>query len=66
MSNYRDFHTLLYTCSAEFDFIGWQTFIKLINTWVLPIAIGVLLVLTIGWLLSKEKSKYIILKIKQI
>ncbi|KAF2359532.1 Dpy-19/Dpy-19-like [Trinorchestia longiramus] len=37
-SNYSDFHTLLYTCSSEFDFIPRSTIAKLSNSFLLPTA----------------------------
>lgn len=36
---YKDFHTLLYTCSPEFDFLKTDTFIRIIETLLLPTAI---------------------------
>ena len=39
---YKDFHTLLYTCSKAFDFIGFQIFYKLVLTLLLPTTLGVL------------------------
>ncbi|CAJ0598550.1 unnamed protein product [Cylicocyclus nassatus] len=42
-SNYATFHTRLYTCSAEFDFIAFETLQKLCDTWLIPCAsLGVL------------------------
>ncbi|KAK3740891.1 hypothetical protein QZH41_013409, partial [Actinostola sp. cb2023] len=38
-SDYQDFHTLLYTCAPEFDFIESETPVKLSKTLVLPIAV---------------------------
>ncbi|XP_031552907.1 probable C-mannosyltransferase DPY19L1 [Actinia tenebrosa] len=38
-SNYQDFHTSLYTCAPEFDFIERETFTKLSKTLLLPAAI---------------------------
>ncbi|CAK9293437.1 unnamed protein product [Gordionus sp. m RMFG-2023] len=35
-SNYKNFHTMLYTCSAEFDFLSKQTYINLTRTALLP------------------------------
>ncbi|KAK6744074.1 hypothetical protein RB195_011024 [Necator americanus] len=37
-SNYSTFHTRLYTCSAEFDFIPFETLQKLSATWLIPCA----------------------------
>ncbi|CAL4069117.1 unnamed protein product [Meganyctiphanes norvegica] len=35
-TNFSDFHTLLYTCSPEFDFMPRETFYKLSETLLLP------------------------------
>ncbi|VDM64370.1 unnamed protein product [Angiostrongylus costaricensis] len=44
LTNYSTFHTRLYTCSAEFDFIPLETLQKLYDTWLIPSAmLGVLL-----------------------
>ncbi|EYC21739.1 hypothetical protein Y032_0018g3503 [Ancylostoma ceylanicum] len=43
-SNYATFHTRLYTCSAEFDFMPFETLQKLSHTWLIPCAmLGILL-----------------------
>ncbi|XP_011500328.1 PREDICTED: probable C-mannosyltransferase DPY19L1 [Ceratosolen solmsi marchali] len=36
VTNYKDFHTMLYTCAAEFDFLKYQTYETLIKTYLLP------------------------------
>uniref|UniRef100_A0A3Q3VRM7 Uncharacterized protein n=1 Tax=Mola mola TaxID=94237 RepID=A0A3Q3VRM7_MOLML len=36
-TSYRDFHTLMYTCAAEFDFIEFETPIRYLKTLLLPI-----------------------------
>ncbi|KAJ1350897.1 hypothetical protein KIN20_006811 [Parelaphostrongylus tenuis] len=46
LTNYSTFHTRLYTCSAEFDFIPLETLQKLCDTWLIPSAmLGVLIFL---------------------
>ena len=39
VSNYKDFHTMLYTCSPEFDFLKYDTYETLVTTFLLPTAI---------------------------
>ncbi|XP_022102331.1 probable C-mannosyltransferase DPY19L1 [Acanthaster planci] len=38
-SNYRDFHTMLYTCAAEFDFMETQTPVRYLKTLLLPTSV---------------------------
>ncbi|THD23174.1 C-mannosyltransferase dpy-19 [Fasciola hepatica] len=38
---YRTFHTGMYTCSAEFDFIGWEALEQPIHTGLLPVAMAI-------------------------
>eukprot|EP00116_Pleurobrachia_bachei_P003509 sb/3463771/ len=40
-TSYGDFHTMLYTCSPAFDFIGVESFLKLTITLLLPVAVCV-------------------------
>ncbi|XP_076656106.1 C-mannosyltransferase dpy-19 [Halictus rubicundus] len=46
LTNYKDFHTMLYTCSAEFDFLPFRSYDAIIRTMLLPLAVlaGVLIV----------------------
>lgn len=39
LGSYKDFHTLLYTCSAEFDFLQYETYEAIVSTLLLPTAI---------------------------
>ncbi|XP_068615314.1 dpy-19-like 1, like [Brachionichthys hirsutus] len=36
-SSYKDFHTLMYTCAAEFDFLEQETPVRYLKTLLLPI-----------------------------
>ncbi|XP_061812695.2 dpy-19-like 1, like [Nerophis lumbriciformis] len=45
-SSYKDFHTLMYTCAAEFDFMEWETPARYLKTLLLPV--NVLLVVLIA------------------
>lgn len=49
---YRDFHTLLYTCAAEFDFLPLETVQGLCHTLLIPSA--VLASLAVTWALTKH------------
>ncbi|KAA8591902.1 hypothetical protein FQN60_017276 [Etheostoma spectabile] len=46
-TSYKDFHTLMYTCAAEFDFMELETPIRYLKTLLLPI--NVLVVAVIAW-----------------
>lgn len=39
-TSYRDFHTQLYTCAAEFDFLPFEYGLKLTATMLLPTAVA--------------------------
>ncbi|CAL7933336.1 unnamed protein product [Xylocopa violacea] len=39
LTGYKDFHTMLYTCSPEFDFLPYRSFETIIITLLLPSAI---------------------------
>ncbi|TNN02854.1 hypothetical protein fugu_010341 [Takifugu bimaculatus] len=45
--SYKDFHTLMYTCAAEFDFLEWETPVRYLKTLLLPI--NLLLLALIVW-----------------
>ncbi|XP_033103508.1 probable C-mannosyltransferase DPY19L1 [Anneissia japonica] len=42
-TGYKDFHTMLYTCAAEFDFLEFKTVSKLTYTLLIPSAIIVII-----------------------
>lgn len=46
LTDYKDFHTMLYTCSAEFDFLQFRNYEAIMKTLLLPCAVlaGVLAV----------------------
>uniref|UniRef100_A0A8P4GF21 Dpy-19-like 1, like (H. sapiens) n=1 Tax=Dicentrarchus labrax TaxID=13489 RepID=A0A8P4GF21_DICLA len=46
-TSYKDFHTLMYTCAAEFDFIELETPVRYLKTLLLPI--NMLVVALIAW-----------------
>lgn len=46
-TSYKDFHTMMYTCAAEFDFLEFETPIRYLKTLLLPI--NVLVVAVIAW-----------------
>ncbi|KOC68559.1 Protein dumpy-19 [Habropoda laboriosa] len=39
LTGYKDFHTMLYTCSPEFDFLQYRSYEAIIKTLLLPCAI---------------------------
>lgn len=39
LTDYKDFHTMLYTCSAEFDFLQYRSYETIVKTLLLPCAI---------------------------
>ena len=39
ITSYRDFHTMLYTCSPEFDFMSFEELSSLCQTLLLPVAV---------------------------
>jgi hypothetical protein len=49
LSNYRDFHTLLYTCSPEFDFLPLEDIKSMTLTALMPFSIIVIIISIIKW-----------------
>ncbi|XP_063219260.1 protein C-mannosyl-transferase DPY19L1 isoform X2 [Bacillus rossius redtenbacheri] len=49
-TDYKDFHTLLYTCSEEFDFLPAMTLHKMTSTLLIPSVIVSLLLVNVYWL----------------
>uniref|UniRef100_A0A7M5WVY2 Uncharacterized protein n=2 Tax=Clytia hemisphaerica TaxID=252671 RepID=A0A7M5WVY2_9CNID len=54
-TDYKDFHTQLYVCAPEFDFIGWEYFEKLSKTFLIPSAGFVTLTVVIRVLINEWK-----------
>ncbi|GBM47840.1 putative C-mannosyltransferase DPY19L1 [Araneus ventricosus] len=44
-TSYKDFHTMLYTCAAEFDFLPSEAYVELTKTFLLPIGVSTVAVL---------------------
>ncbi|XP_039275400.1 probable C-mannosyltransferase DPY19L1 [Nilaparvata lugens] len=58
LTNFKDFHSLLYVCAPEFDFLGWEAVLNLTTTWLLPTCIIVVGFVIAHWLpLLEFKSK---------
>jgi len=55
LGTYKDFHTLLYTCSPEFDFLPVGYFKKITETLLLPTVAVVLLAVVVHWLIAVFK-----------
>lgn len=58
LTNYRDFHTMLYTCSPEFDFLQYKTYEAIIRTLLLPTAILVGMLALYYWYRSFKTNDY--------
>uniref|UniRef100_A0A8C7P4R6 Dpy-19-like 1, like (H. sapiens) n=1 Tax=Oncorhynchus mykiss TaxID=8022 RepID=A0A8C7P4R6_ONCMY len=46
LTNYKDFHTLMYTCAAEFDFIELETLLGYVKTLILPVNIVIVAIIS--------------------
>ncbi|XP_072249782.1 dpy-19-like 1, like [Leuresthes tenuis] len=44
-TSYKDFHTLMYTCAAEFDFMEFETPLRYLKTLLLPVNVLVVAVI---------------------
>lgn len=58
LTDYRDFHTMLYTCSAEFDFLQYKTYEAIVKTLLLPTAILAGMLALYYWYRSYKTSDY--------
>ncbi|XP_012530605.1 probable C-mannosyltransferase DPY19L1 isoform X2 [Monomorium pharaonis] len=58
LTSYRDFHTMLYTCSAEFDFLQYKTYEAIIKTLLLPTAILVGMLALYYWYRNFKTNHY--------
>ncbi|XP_061144331.1 dpy-19-like 1, like isoform X2 [Syngnathus typhle] len=56
-TSYKDFHTLMYTCAAEFDFMEWETPTRYLTTLLLPI--NLLLVALIAKTIMQDVIRYL-------
>lgn len=45
--DFKSFHTLLYTCAKEFDFLEWETYVKLTKTGLIPAMLVAVLIFTL-------------------
>ncbi|TWW79745.1 putative C-mannosyltransferase DPY19L1 [Takifugu flavidus] len=55
--SYKDFHTLMYTCAAEFDFLEWETPVRYLKTLLLPI--NLLLLALIVWRTVRDIVRFL-------
>uniref|UniRef100_A0AAZ3S8E9 C-mannosyltransferase DPY19L1 n=1 Tax=Oncorhynchus tshawytscha TaxID=74940 RepID=A0AAZ3S8E9_ONCTS len=46
LTNYKDFHTLMYTCAAEFDFMELETLLGYVKTLILPVNIVIVAIIS--------------------
>ncbi|XP_078591642.1 protein C-mannosyl-transferase DPY19L1-like [Branchiostoma floridae x Branchiostoma japonicum] len=64
-SDYRDFHTMLYTCAAEFDFMEVKTPIRLSETLLLPGGMVVVAMIIYKCLLPQAKKWFALTQEKE-
>uniref|UniRef100_H3CDE8 Dpy-19-like 1, like (H. sapiens) n=1 Tax=Tetraodon nigroviridis TaxID=99883 RepID=H3CDE8_TETNG len=55
--SYRDFHTLMYTCAAEFDFLELETPLRYLKTLLLPL--NLLLLALILWRTGQDVVRFL-------
>ncbi|XP_063836782.1 protein C-mannosyl-transferase DPY19L1 [Ostrinia nubilalis] len=48
-SNYKSFHTLMYTCSDVYDFLPWSTIVRLLKSFLIPFVIYNILYVVNFW-----------------
>jgi len=58
LTDYKDFHTMLYTCSPEFDFLQYKTYEAIVKTLLLPTAILAGILVLYYWYRSFQTSDY--------
>uniref|UniRef100_A0A4W5K8N9 Dpy-19 like C-mannosyltransferase 1 n=1 Tax=Hucho hucho TaxID=62062 RepID=A0A4W5K8N9_9TELE len=46
LTNYKDFHTLMYTCAAEFNFMELETLLGYVKTLILPVNIVIVAIIS--------------------
>lgn len=56
-TQYKDFHTMMYTCAAEFDFLELETPVRYLKTLLLPI--NVLVVAVIAWKTIQDVFRFL-------
>nr|XP_020471208.1 probable C-mannosyltransferase DPY19L1 [Monopterus albus] len=56
-TSYKDFHTLMYTCAAEFDLMELETPVRYLKTLLLPI--NVLVVALIAWRTVRDVVRFL-------
>ncbi|XP_059478844.1 probable C-mannosyltransferase DPY19L1 [Neocloeon triangulifer] len=59
LGSYKDFHTLLYTCSPEFDFLPLEYFKKISETLLMPTVSVVLLAVVVQCITSVYQLYYL-------
>ncbi|XP_043482068.1 probable C-mannosyltransferase DPY19L1 [Leptopilina heterotoma] len=58
LTKYKDFHTMLYTCAPEFDFLQYETFKTITVTFLLPTVIIAGLITLYYWYRNFKKENY--------